>query len=298
MIALFGLLVVVVSVLGGFSIAGGKIPALFHISEFMVVGGTAVGTVLISTPNPTLRALLRDLPGLIRPAPFNRRLYLDALKLLFELFQTAQRDGLVAIESHIEKPRESALFQRYADVLAHFAAVEFLCDSLRLVLMGSVSPHDLDMMMETDIEVREEEEGMGVKVLQRVSDALPGIGIVAAVLGIVVTMGAINGPIERVGEHVAAALTGTFLGVLLAYGFAGPLANALENRKAAEVRFYYFIKAAVTAVAKGASPMISVEFARRSIVAEVRPDFAEMEAAMQELKRRPAASSETLAQAA
>jgi chemotaxis protein MotA len=298
MIALVGLLVVVISVLGGFSIAGGKIPALFHISEFMVVAGTALGTILISTPSPTLRALARDLPRLIRPSPFSRTLYLDALKLLFELFQTAQRDGLVAIESHIENPKESDLFNRYPNVLSHFSAVQFLCDSLRLVLMGSVSPHDLDMMMDNDIDVREEEEGMGVKVLQRVSDALPGIGIVAAVLGIVVTMGAINGPIERVGEHVAAALTGTFLGVLMAYGFAGPLANALENTKVSEVRFYHFLKAAITAVAKGASPMIAVEFARRSIFAEVRPDFSEMEEAMQELKRRRTQPAEPLAQAA
>jgi chemotaxis protein MotA len=286
MTALIGFLVVIGSVLGGFSIAGGKIPALFHVSEIIVVAGTALGTILVSTPAPTLKALMREIPMVIRPTPFNSSLYLDGLKLLFELFQTAQRDGLVAIESHVEDPHQSPLFGKYPKVLQHHHAVQFLSDSLRLVLLGGVSPHDLDMMLESDIEVQHEQEEMSVKVLQRVSDALPGIGIVAAVLGIVVTMGAINGPIERIGEHVAAALTGTFLGVLLAYGFTGPLANGLEGLKGSETRFYYFLKAGIVALAKGASPLIAVEFARRSIFSEVRPTFGEMEAELKALKRK------------
>ncbi len=286
MFAILGLIVVIVSVLGGFTVAGGKVMTLFHISEFMVVGGTALGTVLASTPPATLKALAADIPRVMKPAPFNKTLYLDSLKMLFELFQTAQRDGLVAIESHIENPQDSALFQKYPKILAQKHAVGFLCDSLRLVPLGSVPAHDLDMMMESDIEVHHEQEEMTVKVLQRVGDALPGIGIVAAVLGIVVTMGAINGPIERVGEHVAAALTGTFLGVLGAYGFAGPIANALENLKAAETRYYYFLRASVVPLAKGSSPLVAVEFARRSIFAEVRPSFPEMEEEFQALKRK------------
>lgn len=298
MIALIGFIVVIGSVLGGFSIAGGQIPALFHVSEIIVVAGTALGTVLVSTPMNTLKALGREIPMVIKASPFDKTLYLDALKLLFELFQTAQRDGLVAIESHVEDPEKSPLFGKYPKVQAHHHAVQYLCDSLRLVLLGGVSPHDLDAMLESDIEVHHEQEGMTVKALQRVSDALPGIGIVAAVLGIVVTMGAIAGPIEGIGEHVAAALTGTFLGVLLAYGFAGPLANGLENLKAAETRFYYFLKASIVALAKGASPLIAVEFARRSIFADVRPTFGEMEAAMQTLKRRASEDAGSTAKAA
>lgn len=292
MIAAIGLVVVIVSVLGGFSIAGGQIPALFHVSEFTVVGGTALGTILISTPTPVLKSLFRDLPKVLRPNSFNRTLYLDALKLMYELFQMAQRDGLVAIESHIEGPHESNLFQKYPAILKHRHAVEFLCDSLRLVLLGSVPPHDLEMLMDNEIDVHHEQESMAVKVLTRVTDALPGIGIVAAVLGIVVTMGAINGPVERVGEHVAAALTGTFLGVLLAYGFTGPLANGLENLKANEARFHHFIKASVVALAKGSSPMVATEFARRAIFAEVRPSFTEMEEACKSLKAKPAGAEE------
>lgn len=293
-----GLLVVIASVLGGFTIAGGKAPALFHVSEFLVVFGTALGTILISTPPATLRSLMRDLMRIVRPSPFTKVLYLDALQMLYELFQLAQRDGLVAIEPHVEEPENSAIFKQYPPVLAQHHAIGFLRDSLRLVLMGGVSPHDLDMMLESDIEVQHEQESMSVKVLLRVSDALPGIGIVAAVLGIVVTMSSINGPIERIGEHVAAALTGTFLGVFGAYGFAGPLANTIESRQAAESRFYSFLRASVVALAKGASPLIAAEFARRAIFSEVRPTFEEMEQVFQDLKRRPVEEAAEMARAA
>ncbi len=286
MIAVVGVVVVLVSVLGGFTIAGGHIPALFHISEFVVIGGTALGTMLVSTPGPVLKALGAKLPRLLQPTPFTRALYLESLKLLFELFQLARRDGLVAIESHIENPGKSSLFQKYPSVLRQHHAVTFLCDSLRLVLVGSVPPHDLEALMEAEIEVHHEQEHMPVSALQKVSDSLPGIGIVAAVLGIVVTMSAIAGPVEQVGEHVAAALTGTFLGVLLAYGFAGPLASGMEHVNAAEGRYHHFIKASVVAFAKGFSPIVSVEFARKAIFATERPTFAEMENACKGVKSK------------
>jgi chemotaxis protein MotA len=289
MVALIGLIVVLGAVLGGFTVAGGKIPALFHVSEFMVVGGTALGTVLVSTPPAVIRAIGQKLPQILKPSPFNKVLYLEALKMLFELFQIAQRDGLVAIESHIENPGKSVLFKKYPTVLAHHHAVVFLCDSLRLVLLGSVPPHDLEAMMDTEIEIHHEQALQPAVALQKVSDSLPGIGIVAAVLGIVVTMGAINGPIEKVGEHVAAALSGTFLGVLLAYGFIGPLATGMEHVSAAELRFYHFIKASVVALAKGSTPIVATEFARRSIWSGDRPTFGEMETACKRLKTKAAA---------
>jgi chemotaxis protein MotA len=286
MIALIGFVVVVASVLGGFSMAGGKIPTLFHVSEFLVVGGTAIGTVIVSTPIPVLKSLGSSLAAMVRPSPFTRGLYLDALKMMFELFQTAQRDGLVAIESHVEAPQKSALLGKYPSVLRHHEAVTYLCDSLRLVLIGSVPPHDLEALLEDEIEVHHEQELRPVAALQKVGDALPGIGIVAAVLGIVVTMSTINGPVEQVGEHVAAALTGTFLGVFLAYGVFGPIATSLEHGKGAEARFYHFLKAGVVAVAKGSTPIVAVEFARRAITGDQRPTFNEMEAACKSLKSR------------
>jgi chemotaxis protein MotA len=296
MFALIGLAIVIASVVGGFTLAGGQLLALFHLSEIIVIVGIAGGTVLISTPAGILKALAGKLGCAVQPSPFSKVLYLDALRMLFELFQIARRDGLVAIESHIEGPEKSSLFRRYPSVLRHHHAVVFLCDSMRLVLVGSVPPHDLEALMDAEIEVHHEQEGQSASTLQKVSDALPGIGIVAAVLGIVVTMGAIAGPIQEIGEKVAAALTGTFLGVLLAYGFVGPFSTNLEHVNAAEVRFYHFIKASVVAFAKGFSPIVAAEFARRTVIAECRPTFAEMEAACKKLKAKP--GEERLEQAA
>ena len=280
MLTIVGLVVVIGSVLGGFMIAGGNPAALVQISEIVSIVGTSVGTVLISTPAPVLKATMGKLQAVVKPTPFNKKLYLDSLKLLYELFQTARKDGLVAIEGHIEKPKESALFKKYPAVLHEHHAMEFLCDSLRLVLVGSVPPHDLEGLMDSEIDTHHEAEGKTVGVLQKVGDALPGIGIVAAVAGIIVTMGAIAGPIEEIGHHVGAALTGTFMGVLFAYGFLNPLATSIEHVNSSEARYYHFLKAAVVSFAKGFSPIVSAEFARRAIFADDRPTFAEMETAV------------------
>jgi chemotaxis protein MotA len=290
MLVIIGFVVVLASVVGGFTIAGGQLPALFHVSEIMVICGTAVGTVLIATPLPVLRATFAKALAVFKPSPYGRGLYLDTLKLLYELFQIARRDGLVAIETHIESPGKSSLFKRYPGVLAQHHAIVFLCDSLRLVLVGSVPPHDLEAMMDNEIDVHHEEETKTVAVLQKVSDALPGIGIVAAVLGIVVTMAALAGPIEEIGEHVAAALTGTFLGVFIAYGMASPVGGAMEHLNAAGTRYHHVIKASVVAFAKGFTPIVAVEFARRSIFPDDRPSFGEMETACKSTKGRPAAA--------
>lgn len=286
MIALLGLFVVIGSVIGGFTVAGGHVPALFHVSEIITICGTALGTVLVSTPTSVLKGMIGKVVGVLKPSGFNRTLYLDALKMLYELFQIARRDGLVAIETHIEGPEKSSVFTRYPAILKQHHAVEFLCDNLRLVLVGSVPPHDLDGLMDEEIDVHHQQVGAASGALQKVSDALPGIGIVAAVLGIIVTMGAIAGPVEQIGEKVGAALTGTMLGVFLAYGLFGPLATAVEHMNAAEARFYGVMKAAVVAFAKGFAPIVAVEFARRAIYAEVRPNFQDMEAACKAIRSK------------
>ena len=284
MLTIIGLAVVICSVLGGFVLAGGNPAALLQPSEIIVIVGTAIGTVLASTPSPVLKNTGAKLTSLIKPSPFSKGLYLQSLRLLYELFQMARKDGLVAIESHIEKPKESALFKKFPDVLHQHHAVEFLCDSMRLVLVGSVPAHDLESLMDSEIDIHHENESKTAGVLQKVADAFPGIGIVAAVLGIVVTMGAIAGPIEVIGEKVGAALTGTLIGVLLAYGFVGPLSTAIEFANSAESRYYSFIKSAIVAFAKGFSPIVAAEFARRSIFSEDRPSFAEMENAVKRQK--------------
>jgi chemotaxis protein MotA len=279
MIAIIGLIIVLASVAGGFTIAGGHLGALFHISEIVTIGGIAIGTVLISTPGTVLKALGGKLGVVFKGNKFTRELYLDSLKMLYELFQIARKDGLVAIESHIEDPEKSSIFKKYPKVLHEHHAIDFLCDSLRLVLVGSVPPHDLDALMDGEMDVHHEEAGKPAGALQKVGDALPGIGIVAAVLGIVVTMAAIAGPVEVIGEKVGAALTGTFMGVLLAYGFCSPLSTAIENANSEEARFFAFFKASVVAFAKGFAPIVAVEFARRAIFSTARPTFQEMEAA-------------------
>lgn len=286
MFAIIGIIVVLGSVLGGFTMAGGKIPALFHVSEIVVILGTALGTVLISTPVSTLKLMIGKIVSVLKGSPFNAKIYLDTLKMLYELFQIARKDGLVAIEAHIEAPEKSAVFKRYPSITHHHHALQFLCDNLRLVLVGSVPPHDLDTLMEGEIDVHHEQEGAAASALQKVADALPGIGIVAAVLGIIVTMAAISGPVEQVGEHVGAALTGTMLGVLCAYGFFGPLATAIEFQNAAEGKFYNVLRAGVVAFAKGFAPIVAVEFARRAIAAEVRPTFQAMETACKGIKAK------------
>ena len=285
MIALVGFVVVLGSVLGGFAMAGGPFPVLLAWSEYVVIIGTSVGTMLVSTPTPVLKAMVRHLKSVPSASPFTTALYLDALKLLYELFQIARRDGLVAIESHIEDPRQSSVFRRYPKIMHEEHEVTFLCDSLRLVLVGSVPAYDLDALMENEIDVHHETDGKAVSALTKVGDAMPGIGIVAAVLGIVVTMQSLGGPIEEIGHHVASALVGTFLGILLSYGFVAPLATNIELRNAETARFYHVLRAAVVAFAKGFSPIVAVEFARRAIEAEHRPSFAAMETACKDVKK-------------
>jgi chemotaxis protein MotA len=284
MLAIIGIVVVLGSVLGGFTIAGGKIPALFHISEIITILGTALGTVLISTPVPVLKGMIGKMAGVLKGGAAKPGLYLDTLKMLYELFQIARKDGLVAIEGHIEAPDTSAVFKKYPAILHHAHAVRFLCDNLRLVLVGSVPPHDLDGLMDAEIDLNHHHEEAMASALQKVADALPGIGIVAAVLGIIVTMASISGPVEEIGEHVGAALTGTMLGVFFAYGVFGPLATAIEHANRGEGSYYQVLKAAVVAFAKGFAPIVAVEFARRAVPGDSRPTFQAMETACKSVK--------------
>lgn len=287
--AILGIIVVLGSVLGGFAMAHGPFAVLLAWSEWVVIVGTAVGTVLISTPKPVLGHLTKKIPKVFTGAAPSKERYLDVLRLLFELFQLARRDGLIAIESHIERPEESSVFKKYPSISSDHHAVEFLCDALRTVLAGSVPAYDLEAMLEAEIEVHHDEDAKTVAALTRVADSLPGIGIVAAVLGIVVTMQAIAGPIEEIGHHVASALVGTFLGILLSYGFVAPIATAVETQNGDSHRIFLVLKAGIVAFAKNLPPIIASEFARKAITADTRPSFAEMEAACKATRQEKAA---------
>ncbi|MEW5875069.1 MAG: flagellar motor stator protein MotA [Candidatus Zixiibacteriota bacterium] len=279
MIAFIGIFVVVASILGGFIMEGGHMMVLFQPAEFIIIGGAALGAMLIGSGPKVLKQMISQLTGLPKSGP-SKQQYLDMLVMLYELLTVARRDGIVALESHVEKPEESNIISKYPSFAKNHHAVEFLADTMRLIISGSgVQAHDLEALMDVDLETHHEETTKPSKVLQVVGDSLPGLGIVAAVLGIVITMGAIDGPPEVIGHKVGAALVGTFLGVLLSYGFVQPLANNLGAKADEHGRYYLALKQVLLAFHKGSVAAIAVEFARRSIYSDVRPTFTELEQA-------------------
>ncbi|MGE5479075.1 MAG: flagellar motor stator protein MotA [Chloroflexota bacterium] len=280
MFVIIGLSVVVVALISGFLMAGGNLLTLLQYSEFIIIGGAALGSLLIANPLPTLKKIMAGAMGTIKGANVNKDSYVELLKLLYELFQFAKREGLIALEQHVENPQESIILTRYPSFLANHHAVEFLCDTLKVVLSGGVPAHDLEELMDIDLDAHHEEEYVPSSALQTMSDAFPGLGIVAAVLGIIVTMGSINAGAEAVGHHVASALVGTFLGVLLSYGFVGPISKNMENVARKESKYLVCIKSALLSFAKGAPAMVAIEYGRRAIDPENRPTFSETEEAV------------------
>jgi chemotaxis protein MotA len=276
MLVIVGAAVVLVSVMGGFLWAGGPPLVLLQPAEFLIIGGAAAGSVIISTPLGVLRALAGNLGKFFKSSP-GKADYLELLGMLYQLFRITQQSGVMALESHAENPAQSPVISRYPKFLANHHAVPFLTDSIKVIILGGISPHDLEALMDEDLHVHQEEEMKPAAALTKVSDALPGLGIVAAVLGIVVTMQSIDGPPAEIGHHVAAALVGTFLGILACYGFVGPAASNMEHIVATEAHYLVCIKTGLLAVYKGFPPAIAVEFARRVLPSEVRPTFEETE---------------------
>ena len=279
MFAIIGAVVVLTGVLGGFAIEGGPILVLFQPAEFLIIGGAAIGSVLIATPLKVLKGLLNRLPGVLADRGPSRSAYLELLTLLYEIFLNAKKNDYIALEQDVCNPVNSSIFSKYPGVLKNHAALEFMCDSIKLLVDGSVSPAQLEELMDAELETHHEEGARHPGMLARVGDSLPGLGIVAAVLGVVITMQAINGPPEEIGHKVAVALVGTFVGILLCYGFVQPLAMNLEAMGYDEAKFLQCIKAGVLAFANGSAPIVAVEFARRVIFSYDRPSTAEMEAA-------------------
>jgi len=277
MLAIAGFLVVILSVLGGYLLEGGSFLVLMQWVEFIIIGGAAAGALLISAPPKLLKKILNRALLVFRKNGTTRETYLGLLKMMYELFVLSQKEGVLALESHIEHPQDSALFKKYPDFARQHHLLDFFTDTVRLVLMGSVSPHEIEALMDTDIETQHQQGSKPGMILQKIGDSLPGLGIVAAVLGIVITMQAIGGPAEEVGRKVAAALVGTFLGVLLSYGFVQPLATSLDLMHEEEARMLEVMKAALVAFSKGFNPMVAVEFGRRSIFEDSRPTFQQME---------------------
>lgn len=278
MFSIIGIVIVFGAVIGGFLMEKGKMPVLVQPAELLIIGGSALGTLLVANPLPLIIKILKSLLGVMKGSRFTPAFYLESIKMLSDIFQFARKSGMAKLEEDIENPEKSALFSKYPDLLKDHHILAFVCDTLRTSVAGVVAPHDLDALVEADIDIHHHASSAPVRSLTTVADALPGLGIVAAVLGIVITMGALGGPPEQIGEKVAAALVGTFLGILLSYGVVGPLAANLEKMIDAESEYYQVLRAGLMAFAKGMAPMIAVEFARRAIPHEMRPTFKEMEA--------------------
>jgi chemotaxis protein MotA len=272
---IIGLVVVMGAVLGGFAMAGGPFPVLFQPSELVVIGGAAFGTLIISAPGKigkrVLHAFKKGFGNHIPKASD----YEDLLKLLYGIFQLTRREGMLALESHLENPKESALFKRYPSVTHRDRAMVFLTDALRQLVDGC-TVGELGLLFDAELEAHHEEEHQPITLLKGTSDALPGLGIVAAVLGIVVTMGHMDGGPAVIGHHVAAALVGTFLGILMCYGMLGPIATSIELQAQAETRYLIAIREGVLCAARGNAPELSIEFARRVIFSDERPTTSDM----------------------
>lgn len=277
MLIIIGILIVAVSVVVGFIMAGGNLILLLQWAEFVVIGGAAIGSFIIATPMEKIKKVMKSIPEAIKGEKFSKEEYLELLKSFNDLFLVAQRDGLLSIESHVEKPEESEILSRSKKFISHSYMKNFFCDTMKIMLSGSVPPHELESLMDMEMETFEVEHHPISSSVATVGDALPGLGIVAAVLGIIVTMSHIDAGAATVGAHVAAALVGTFLGVLLSYGFVNPLAVSIENLNEHKLRYLETIKASVLAYAKGNPPIVSVEIARRTIFSDERPTFAELE---------------------
>src|SRR5215469_3668347 len=278
MISLIGIVIVLGAIAGGYLMEHGKLLVLMQPAELVIIFGAAVGTVLIANPLPIVIKMVKGIGGVFGSSRYTKAFYLESLKMLNEVFTYARKSGLAKLETDVEEPVKSAVFSKYKNFLKDHHAVHFICDTLRMSISGGIGPFDLDQMMELDMEVHHREVAAPVAALSTMADSLPGLGIVAAVLGVVITMGALGGPPGEIGHKVAAALVGTFLGILLSYGLVAPLTANLEKVVEAESQYYQMLRAGMMAFAKGMAPIIAVEFARRAIPHDLRPTFQEMEA--------------------
>ncbi len=277
--AIIGIITVIVCTLASYAIMGGHLEVLWQPFEGVIILGSGIGAYVISNPPAVLKRTLKQLPLIFNKPKYNKQTYVDALSLLYQVFKLAKTKGMLALESHIENPHDSSIFQAFPNIQADHHVVEFLCDYLRLVTLGSDKPYELETLMDQEIEVHHHEEIAVADAIQTMADGLPALGIVAAVLGVIKTMGAIAEPPEVLGHMIGGALVGTFLGVWLSYGYVGPVAAHLRGIITLNSKLYAVVKVGLLAHLSGYAPSISVEYARKAIDPELRPTFLEMEEA-------------------
>src|SRR5437764_1109226 len=279
MFVIIGIVVVFGAVVAGYLMEHGNLKVLIQPAELIIIGGAAIGTVLIANPMYILKAIAGGIGGAFGGTKFSKDKYLETLKMLFELFSRARKEGLMALETDSDAPDKSPVFSKYPKFLKDHHALDFVCDTIRMAASGGVEPFDVDQMMELDMDVHHAGALLPTAALSTMADSLPGLGIVAAVLGVVITMGALGGPPEEIGHKVAAALVGTFLGILLCYGLVGPIASNMAKAAEEEHAFLYVMRVLMVSFLKGSAPIMAVEVARRAVPGHVRPSFKELEQA-------------------
>jgi chemotaxis protein MotA len=282
MFVILGSVFVIGAVLTGFTMSGGHVGALIHPSEFITIGGAAFGALVVMSPKKVMVDLVKGIIAILKPSPFGKPTYIDLFKLLYSLSQIVRRDGLLALDSHLTSPHESPLFNKYPSISKNHHVLDFIVGALGMLSDGKMTSEQLADALETEIGVLEHEHHAAVGALAKTADALPGFGIVAAVLGIVITMGAINGPAEEIGHKVGTALVGTFLGILMSYGFFNPMAARMDFQGQEEMVFFRTIVAAVVALNEGATPRDMIMTARRGVGTEARPTLEELEQVFKE----------------
>lgn len=288
MFPIVGILVVLGCIAGGYLMEKGNLLVLMQPAELIIIGGAALGTVLIGNPPYILKSIVSSLLSVFKGGHYTSAFYLDTLRFLNDFFGTSRKNGITALENDLDEPEKSALFKRHPSFAKDKEAMHFFCDTMRTLLAGGVEVHDLDQIMETDLEVLHKQALLPAAALSTMADSLPGLGIVAAVLGVVITMSALGGPPEEIGHKVAAALVGTFLGILLCYGFLGPMAANIKKQTNAESDYFLCLRMGLLAFMKGVPPILALEAARRAIPHHVRPTFQEMDKACRKTAAAPA----------
>lgn len=278
MFAIIGIIIVFGCIVAGYLMEHGNIRVLLQPAELIIIGGAAIGTVLVANPLHIIKKIAAGIGGVFGSSKFGKQTYVDTLKMMYDLFNKARKDGLMALEADVEEPEKSSVFSKNPAFLKNHHLCNFVCDSLRMAITG-VDAFDLDQMLDLDMEVQHHDATQPTAALSNMADSLPGLGIVAAVLGVVITMGALGGPPEEIGKKVAAALVGTFLGILLCYGLVGPVAANMAKAAEEEHAFLYVLRVLMVAFLKGTAPIMAVEVARRAIPGHVRPSFQELEQA-------------------
>lgn len=286
MLVLVGYLIIIISVFGGFALAGGHLASLWQPVELLMIGGAAVGAFVVGNSNKALKATMKALPTVFKGSKYTKALYMDLMTLLYEVLSKIRKEGLMSIEGDVDDPANSPIFTKYPDILADHHITEFITDYLRLMVGGNLNSLEIESLMDSELETHHQEGEVPIHVVARLGDGLPAFGIVAAVMGVVHTMESVHLPPAELGILIAAALVGTFLGILLAYGFVGPLANKLEHNLHESSKMFECIKITLLANLNGYSPVLAVEFGRKVLFTTERPSFLELEEHVKQSKSK------------